>query len=108
MVGHSGKLDAAIKSVEAVDACLGIIYQAIKTINGEMLITADHGNAEIMINADGSPHTYHTTNLVPFILISENRNFKLQDGKLGDIAPTILDLMNIPPPLEMTGVSLVK
>mgnify|MGYP001216814370 CR=1 FL=1 len=108
MVGHTGDFDAAVKACEVVDIEVSKIVDSAKKMGYTILITADHGNAEIMINADGSPHTYHTTNLVPFILISENRNFKLQDGKLGDIAPTILDLMNIPPPLEMTGVSLVK
>ena len=108
MVGHTGDFDAAVKACEVVDIEVSKIVDSAKRMGYTILITADHGNAEIMINADGSPHTYHTTNLVPFILISENRNFKLQDGKLGDIAPTILDLMNIPPPLEMTGVSLVK
>ena len=108
MVGHTGDFDAAVKACEVVDIEVSKIVDSAKKMGYTILITADHGNAEIMINSDGSPHTYHTTNLVPFILISENRNFKLQDGKLGDIAPTILDLMNITPPLEMTGVSLVK
>jgi len=108
MVGHTGDFNAAVKACEVVDIEVSKIVDSAKKMGYTILITADHGNAEIMINPDGSPHTYHTTNLVPFILISENRNFKLQDGKLGDIAPTILDLMNIPPPLEMTGFSLVK
>ncbi|MEC7858047.1 MAG: alkaline phosphatase family protein, partial [Bacteroidota bacterium] len=108
MVGHTGDFDAAVKACEVVDIEVSKIVDSAKRMGYTILITADHGNAEIMINADGSPHTYHTTNLVPFILISENRKFKLYDGKLGDIAPTILDLMNITPPLEMTGVSLVK
>ena len=108
MVGHTGDFDAAVKACEVVDIEVSKIVDSAKRMGYTILITADHGNAEIMINADGSPHTYHTTNLVPFILISENRKFKLHDGKLGDIAPTILDLMNISPPLEMTGVSLVK
>jgi 2,3-bisphosphoglycerate-independent phosphoglycerate mutase len=108
MVGHTGDFNAAVKACEVVDIEVSKIVDSAKKMGYTILITADHGNAEIMINPDGSPHTYHTTNLVPFILISENRNFKLQDGKLGDIAPTILELMNIPPPLEMTGFSLVK
>jgi len=110
MVGHSGKLDAAIKAVEAVDACLGIIYQALKSIGGEMLITADHGNAEQMVNPKtGKVHTAHTNNPVPLIFVSD-RDATIADpeeGALSDIAPTLLEIMNIEKPDEMTGESLV-
>ena len=110
MVGHSGKLDAAIKAVEAVDACLGIIYQALKSIGGEMLITADHGNAEQMVNPEtGKVHTAHTNNPVPLIFVSD-RDATIADpeeGALSDIAPTLLEIMNIEKPDEMTGESLV-
>ena len=84
-----------------------IVLKALKN-NYQILVTADHGNAEVMINKDGSPHTYHTTNLVPLILISNNIEKSLKDGKLGDIAPTVLELMNIEKPVEMTGNSLLN
>lgn len=110
MVGHSGKLDAAIKAVEAVDKCLGIIYQATHEIGGSMLITADHGNAEQMINPDtGEVHTAHTNNLVPLLYIGE-RKAKIAnpgEGALSDIAPTLLAMMNVDQPDEMSGTSLL-
>jgi 2,3-bisphosphoglycerate-independent phosphoglycerate mutase len=107
MVGHSGKLEAAIKAVEAVDACLGRIYQALKPRGGAWIITADHGNAETMIDPlTGGPHTYHTTNPVPFILASED-SFQLRpNGSLQDVAPTLLGLLGFPQPPEMTGKDL--
>jgi 2,3-bisphosphoglycerate-independent phosphoglycerate mutase len=110
MVGHSGKLEAAIKAVEAVDECLGRIYQALKPRGGAWLITADHGNAETMIDpSTGGPHTYHTTNPVPFILVSDDAQVSLRrDGALQDIAPTLLGLLGVPPPPEMTGRDLRK
>ncbi|HWP85288.1 MAG TPA: 2,3-bisphosphoglycerate-independent phosphoglycerate mutase [Terriglobia bacterium] len=109
MVGHSGKLDAAIKAVEAVDACLGRIYAALKRRGGGMIITADHGNAEMMIDPlTGGPHTYHTTNPVPFLLVLPNgANTGLRSGgSLRDIAPTLLGIAGIPQPKEMTGRDL--
>ena len=110
MVGHSGKLEAAIKAVEAVDACLGIVYQAVKGIGGEMLITADHGNAEQMINPNtGKVHTAHTNNPVPLIFVSD-RAAEIAEpevGALSDIAPTLLSMMGIKKPSEMTGNSLI-
>ncbi|MGH8631747.1 MAG: 2,3-bisphosphoglycerate-independent phosphoglycerate mutase, partial [Burkholderiales bacterium] len=108
MVGHSGKLEAAIKAVEAVDACLGRIYQALKPRGGAWVITADHGNAETMIDpTTGGPHTYHTTNPVPFVYVSEGRNVQLRnDGSLRDIAPTLLAILGYPQPKEMTGHDL--
>ena len=107
MVGHTGNLDAAIKAVEAIDECVGKVVKAIG--KGNLIITADHGNAEQMIDYEtGEPHTAHTTNLVPIILITDNSKLKLKDdGKLADLAPTILDLMNIEKPEEMTGESLL-
>ena len=110
MVGHSGKLDAAIKSVEAVDACLGIIYQAIKTINGEMLITADHGNVEQMVNPKTQEvHTAHTNNPVPLVFVSPRKVTIAEpcQGDLSDIAPTLLAMMDVDKPSEMTGKSLL-
>ena len=110
MVGHTGSLEAAIKAVEAIDECVGKVVNAITEKHGNLIITADHGNAEQMIDyTTGEPHTAHTTNLVPLILISERENVKLKDdGKLADLSPTILDLMNIEKPEEMTGVSLIE
>ncbi len=108
MVGHSGKLEAAIKAVEAVDVGLARIYQAMKPCGGVWIITADHGNAETMIDpATGGPHTYHTTNPVPLILVSEDDKVKLKpDGSLRDIAPTMLGVLGQPRPPDMTGDDL--
>jgi len=108
MVGHSGKLEAAIKAVEAVDVGLGRIYQAMKPRGGAWIITADHGNAETMIDpTTGGPHTYHTTNPVPFICVSENEGLHLAPGgALRDIAPTMLTILGEPVPSDMTGKDL--
>ncbi|MDC9726796.1 MAG: 2,3-bisphosphoglycerate-independent phosphoglycerate mutase [Candidatus Thioglobus sp.] len=111
MVGHSGKLDAAIKAVEAVDSCLGVVYQALNSIDGaEMLITADHGNVEQMVNPEtGEAHTAHTNNPVPLIFVSD-REAEIAEpgtGALSDIAPTLLMMMGVEQPDEMTGSSLI-
>jgi len=108
MVGHSGKLEAAIKAVEAVDAGLAKIFQTLKPRGGAWIITADHGNAETMIDPfTGGPHTYHTTNPVPFVLVTENEKLKLKSGgALRDIAPTLLGLLGQRCPAEMTGTDL--
>src|SRR2546430_17301323 len=108
MVGHSGKLEAAIKAVEAVDAGLARIYQTMKPRGGAWIITADHGNAETMIDpATGGPHTYHTTNPVPFILVSDDDKVRLKPGgSLRDIAPTMLGALEQPRPTDMTGTDL--
>jgi 2,3-bisphosphoglycerate-independent phosphoglycerate mutase len=108
MVGHSGNLEAAIKAVEAVDAGLATIYTALKPRGGVWIITADHGNAETMIDpSTGGPHTYHTTNPVPLILVSENDRLKLKPGgSLRDIAPTMLAALGQPQPADMTGHDL--
>ena len=110
MVGHSGKLEAAIKACETVDACLGRIFQALRPRCGAWIITADHGNAETMIDpVTGGPHTYHTTNPVPFILITEDGQLQLSpNGSLRDIAPTLLGVLGLPSPPEMTGRDLRK
>lgn len=105
MVGHTGNYDAAVKAVEFVDLCLGKIYNEIKE-EYTIIITADHGNCEVMINEDGSINTAHTTSVVPLIIL--DKSLKLNDGKLGDIAPTILDLLNIEKPKEMKGTSLIR
>jgi 2,3-bisphosphoglycerate-independent phosphoglycerate mutase len=109
MVGHSGRLEPTIKAVETVDACLGRIELAVRSKGGAMLITADHGNAEMMIDpVTGGPHTYHTTNPVPFIVVAENsKQFTLKSGgSLRDISPTILGMLGIPEPKDMTGTDL--
>jgi len=108
MVGHSGKLEAAIKAVEAVDAGLGRIYQALKPRGGAWIITADHGNAETMIDpTTGGPHTYHTTNPVPFICVTDDDSLRLSPGgALLDIAPTMLGILGEPAPGDMTGKDL--
>jgi 2,3-bisphosphoglycerate-independent phosphoglycerate mutase len=110
MVGHSGKLEAAIKAVETVDACLGRIYQVLRSRGGVWIVTADHGNAETMIDpVTGGPHTYHTTNPVPFILVSDEENVALRpDGSLQDVSPTLIGLLGITQPPEMTGRDLRK
>jgi len=109
MVGHSGKIEPTVKAVETVDACLGRIEPAVRAKGGAMLITADHGNAELMIDpATGGPHTAHTTNPVPFIVVSDNsKQFTLRsNGSLRDISPTILGMLGIDEPKEMTGQDL--
>jgi 2,3-bisphosphoglycerate-independent phosphoglycerate mutase len=106
MVGHSGKIEPTVKAVETVDACLGRIESAIRAKGGAMLITADHGNAEMMIDpVTGGPHTAHTLNPVPFIVVTENaKQFTLKpNGSLRDISPTILGMLGIDEPKEMTG-----
>ncbi len=109
MVGHSGKLEPTIRGVETVDACLGQIYSALQQHGGRMLITADHGNAEMLVDpGSGGPHTAHTTNPVPLILVSEEaKHYRLRDGgSLRDIAPTILAMLGLEQPKEMSGTDL--
>jgi 2,3-bisphosphoglycerate-independent phosphoglycerate mutase len=108
MVGHTGVLDAVIKAVETIDACLKRVVEKILALGGACLVTADHGNCEREINPDGSPNTAHTTNLVEFIYVGPNADkAQLEDGILADVAPTLLYLIGIPQPFEMTGHSLV-
>ncbi|HEX2135622.1 MAG TPA: 2,3-bisphosphoglycerate-independent phosphoglycerate mutase [Microvirga sp.] len=108
MVGHTGVLEAAVKAVEAVDAGLGQIADAIAAAGGSLLVTADHGNCELMRDpATGQPHTAHTTNPVPVLLLSP-RPAALAEGRLADVAPTLLELMGLAQPAEMTGVSLLR
>lgn len=106
MVGHTGVFSAAVKAVETVDNCVGRVTRLALERDYAILITADHGNADYMINDDGSPNTAHTKNPVPIFLVDNKLKPALHPGKLADIAPTILKLMNIPQPKEMTGVSL--
>jgi 2,3-bisphosphoglycerate-independent phosphoglycerate mutase len=108
MVGHTGNLPAAIKAVETVDTGLGKIADAIRKVGGALVVTADHGNCEMMRDPEtGGPHTAHTTNLVPLILSGAGNRLLLAEGRLADIAPTLLELMGLPKPPEMTGVSLL-
>jgi 2,3-bisphosphoglycerate-independent phosphoglycerate mutase len=107
MVGHTGVFEAAVKAVETVDACMGAVVTAALAHGYASIIIADHGNADMMRNPDGSPNTAHTTNLVPVILADNDYKGELQDGKLGDIAPTVLALLGLPAPAEMTGTSLL-
>ena len=112
MVGHSGILSAAVKAVEAVDQCLGRLREAVEKVGGLMLVTADHGNVEQMKDpVTGTPHTAHTTFDVPLVMVNAGtlqRPVTLTKGKLADIAPTILELMGLQKPAEMTGRSLLK
>lgn len=110
MVGHTGVKEAATKAVEAVDVCIGRVAEKILEKDGTLFITADHGNAEVMIDySTGTPMTAHTTNLVPFMWVANDSQGKaLRNGKLADIAPTLLDAMNLEKPSEMTGESLLK
>ena len=110
MVGHTGVLDAAVKAVETIDECMGKIVDEINRQNGVVLITADHGNAEQMVDySTGDPFTAHTTNQVPLIVVGLGENAKLRDGgRLADLAPTMLDIMGEEKPSEMTGESLIE
>ncbi|MCR4563718.1 MAG: 2,3-bisphosphoglycerate-independent phosphoglycerate mutase [Clostridiales bacterium] len=109
MVGHTGIFDAAVKAVEAVDECVGRVIDAVLQMGGAALLTADHGNADKMLEADGTPFTAHTTNLVPLSCIGMGDvKLKKEGGRLCDLSPTLLDMMGIEKPAEMTGVSLIE
>ncbi len=107
MVGHTGVWNSVVAAVETVDKCVQQVVKAALAKNYTLLVTADHGNADYEINPDGSPNTAHTVNPVPLFLVSNEKHGELKNGKLGDIAPTILSLMNLPLPLEMTGNVLI-
>ena len=107
MVGHTGVFSAVVKAVETVDHCLKQVVECGIKNGYSFIILADHGNADYMINADGTPNTAHTTNLVPCILIDSDYKH-VQDGKLGDVAPTLLKIMGIPLPEVMSGEILVS
>ena len=110
MVGHTGIIEAAVKAVETIDECVGKVVDAIKEVDGQMFICADHGNAEQLIDYEtGEPFTAHTTNPVPFILVNADPSYKLREGGvLADIVPTLIELMGMEQPKEMTGKSLIK
>ena len=107
MVGHTGVFEAAVKAVEAVDACVGRVVEAVKEMDGCVLLTADHGNADKMVENDGSPFTAHTTNPVPFCVINHPCTLRA-GGRLADIAPTMLKILGLPQPAEMTGESIIQ
>ena len=109
MVGHTGVFDAAVKAIEAVDACVGKAVEALLEVDGQMFLCADHGNADEMFNLEtGEPMTAHSTNPVPFVLVNAGEGLKLKEGgRLCDIAPTLLEMMGLPQPEEMTGKSLL-
>ena len=108
MVGHTGVFEAAVKAVETVDACLGRMLAAIEEMGGRAFVTADHGNADRMTDEEGKPFTAHTTNPVPFILINYDPAYTLKEGGcLADLAPTLIDMMGLEKPAEMTGHSLL-
>jgi 2,3-bisphosphoglycerate-independent phosphoglycerate mutase len=107
MVGHSGQFEPTVRAIETIDACLGRVYDALRRKGGRWVITADHGNAEMMIDpVTKGPHTYHTTNPVPFIVVDEEKRPLRSAGSLRDIAPTILGMLKVTQPKEMTGVDL--
>jgi 2,3-bisphosphoglycerate-independent phosphoglycerate mutase len=108
MVGHTGFFDAVIKAVETVDSCVERVVTAALKNDYAIFIIADHGNADYMINDDGSPNTQHSLNPVPFIIVDNEFKGDIKPGKLGDLAPTILTMMNIPIPKEMTGNDLIN
>ena len=110
MVGHTGNLRAAIQAVETVDYCIGRVVKGLKKVGGTMFLTADHGNCEKMLDFDtGTPHTAHTTNFVPTVLVNGPPNVTaLTTGRLADVAPTLLELMEIPIPTSMNGTSMLS
>ncbi|MCL2413083.1 MAG: 2,3-bisphosphoglycerate-independent phosphoglycerate mutase, partial [Bacteroidales bacterium] len=108
MVGHTGVYEAIEKAVKAVDICLKETIETAKANGYETIVIADHGNADYALNDDGSPNTEHSLNPVPFIYISENTNAQVKDGKLADVAPSLLHIMGLQQPKEMTGRSLIQ
>ena len=109
MVGHTGVLEAAVKAIKAVDECVKVLVDTVLSLDGSVLITADHGNAELMVDPEtNAPFTAHTTNEVPFIYVSNHtEGVTLKDGKIADIAPTMLNILGIEQPKEMTGENLI-
>ena len=108
MVGHTGVFDAVVKACEVVDECIKDVANTAYENGYTVLILADHGNSDYMINEDGSPNTNHTTSLVPLIVMDKDKKWQLKRGKLGDVAPTILHIMGIKIPEKMTGEVLVS
>ena len=107
MVGHTCNFDATVKAVEAVDKCIGLIYDAIRKVDGTLIITADHGNADKLLDESDKPFSAHSTNPVPFLVCQEGITLR-EKGNLGDITPTMLELLKIKQPAAMTGKSMIK
>jgi 2,3-bisphosphoglycerate-independent phosphoglycerate mutase len=107
MIGHTGVYSAIEKAVEAVDKCVGEVINAVKETGYEAIIIADHGNADFALNDDGTPNTAHSLNPVPFIYVTENKDAKVKNGILADVAPSILHIMGLAQPAEMTGENLI-
>ena len=107
MVGHTGVIPAVVEALEVVDECLGSVLQAVQAVGGVCVITADHGNAEHLLEPDGGPNTAHTLNPVPFIVTGVAVRLRQQGGILADVAPTVLELLGIEQPAEMSGRSLI-
>ena len=109
MVGHTGVVEAGIKAVETIDHCVRQVLEALLALGGKAIVTADHGNCELMRNPDGSPNTAHTTNLVHYIYVAANAGeYRMKDGILADVAPTLLELLGMEKPANMTGHSLLE
>jgi 2,3-bisphosphoglycerate-independent phosphoglycerate mutase len=108
MVGHTGVIPAAVSAVETVDECLGMVLDAVRARGGVCVVTADHGNADHMLEPDGSPNTAHSLNPVPLIVTMGGLKLRASGGILADVAPTVLDLLGLPQPPEMTGTSLIE
>ncbi|HEY5596497.1 MAG TPA: 2,3-bisphosphoglycerate-independent phosphoglycerate mutase, partial [Candidatus Bipolaricaulota bacterium] len=108
MVGHTGVFQAAVQAVQATDVALGVVLEAVEEVGGEALVLADHGNAECMLQPDGSAHTAHTTNPVPCIYVGRQSVTLRSGGALCDVAPTLLRLLEIPQPREMSGRCLIQ
>jgi 2,3-bisphosphoglycerate-independent phosphoglycerate mutase len=108
MVGHTGVIPAVVEAVETVDRCLAQVLQAVERAGGVCLVTADHGNAEQMLEPGGEPHTAHTTNPVPIVLVGGSDRVLRDGGRLSDVAPTVLELLGVEQPAEMAGISLVR
>lgn len=108
MVGHTGVFQAAVQAAETVDKCIEKVATTAYNHGYAVFILADHGNSDVMVNPDGSPNTQHSTNLVPFIVMDKDHTWNVKDGKLGDVAPTILKVMGVNVPEEMTGDILIS
>ena len=108
MVGHTGAYTAIASAVQTIDSCLSIVVEKAKKMGYEVIITADHGNADHALNTDGTPNTTHSTNPGPFIYVTGDKNATVQNGALSDVAPTILHIMGLQQPKEMTGHNLVR
>ena len=108
MVGHTGVVEAGIKAVETIDECVKKVLETLLALGGKAIVTADHGNCELMRNPDGSPNTAHTTNLVHYLYVAADASeYRLEDGILADVSPTLFELLGLRKPKEMTGHSLL-